>query len=78
MKHQKIRNHKCNFLKLHIIKNYFLYSLKNGVVKSMFTVNVFQILLFEVRLVLGHAERVLGSERVKFSVKNKKENSVFA
>ena len=32
--------------------------------KTMFTHTVFEILLFEVRLVLGLAQRVPGSERV--------------
>ena len=41
--------------------------------KSLFTVTVFRILVFEVRLVLGYAELVLGRERVKYSVKNEKK-----
>ena len=38
----------------------------------MFTLTVFEILLFEGRSVLGPAQRVPGSERVKFSVKIQK------
>ena len=39
--------------------------LKNVPVKITFTLTVFEILLFEGRLVLGPAQRVAGSERVK-------------
>ena len=39
--------------------------------KASFTLSVFDILLFKDRLVLGHAKRIAGSERVKLSVKNK-------
>ena len=65
-----LRTTSVNFITLHILKRIFYYYLKNGVVKSLFTVTVFRILVFEVRLVLGYAERVLGRERVKYSVKN--------
>ena len=40
------------------------YYLKNVLVKTMFTLTVFNILLFEGRSVLGPTHRVPGSERV--------------
>ena len=41
------------------------YSLKNVLVKAMFALTVFEILLFKRRSVLLPAQRVIGSERVK-------------
>ena len=41
--------------------------------KAMFTVTVFEILLFEGRSALWPAHRVTGSKRVKISVKNQKK-----
>ena len=38
----------------------------------MFTVTIFEILLFGSRSLLGAAQRVPGSERVKLLVKNQK------
>ena len=38
----------------------------------MFTLTIFEILLFEGRSVLGPAQQAPGSEIVKFSVKNEK------
>ena len=43
-------------------------SLKMVIVKAKFTLTVFKILLFEGRSILGHAQRVPGDERVKFSI----------
>ena len=43
----------------------------------MFTVTVFEILLFDCRSVLRPAQRVQGSEKIKFSVKNQKKCSAF-
>ena len=42
--------------------------------KVLFTLDVFEILLFECRSVLSPSQRDTGSERVKFSVKNKLKN----
>ena len=41
------------------------YYLKNVLVKTMFTLTIYKILLFEGRSVLGPARRVPGSERVQ-------------
>ena len=41
------------------------YSLKNVLVKAMFALTVFEILLFKRRSVLLPAQRAIGSERVK-------------
>ena len=49
-----------------------VYSLKNFLLKAMFTLTVFGILLFKVRLVLALAQRGTCTERIKFSVKNQK------
>ena len=38
----------------------------------MFTLTVFEMLLFETRSLLSHAQRDTGSKMVKFSVKNQK------
>ena len=49
------------------------YSLKEVVFKTMFIVTVLEILLLQSRSVLRSTERVPGSQRIKFSVKNKKK-----
>ena len=41
-------------------------------VKAMFSLTVFEILLFERRLVLCSTQRVTGSKRIKILVKNQK------
>ena len=46
-------------------------------VKTMFTLTVFEILLFKSRLVFSPAQQGTGSERVKVSVKNQKKYSYF-
>ena len=48
----------------------FRASLKELIAKTMFTITVLEILLFEGTSVLGSAHRVPANERVKFSVKN--------
>ena len=45
---------------------------KNVLLKAMFTLTVFEILLFEGRLVLAPAQRCTWSKRVKFSLKKQK------
>ena len=52
------------------IRKLIEYSLKNIPVKAMFTITVFEILLFEGRSVLSLTQQGTGSERV--SVKNQK------
>ena len=61
-------------INLDIIRKFIQYTLKkkNVVVKSVFTLTVFEIWLLESRLVLSSAQRGTGKERVKFSVKVKK------
>ena len=59
-------------INLDIIRKLIKYSLKKLPVKAIFTLTVFEILLFEGRSVLRPAQRVTGSERVKISVKNQK------
>ena len=46
------------------------YSLKNVLVKTRFTLITFKILLFKGRLVLGPAQRVPGTEKVKDILKD--------
>ena len=64
-------------INLDIIKKLIEYSLEGFPVKARFFLIVLEILLFEARLVLGLAERITGSERVKISVKNQENCSAF-
>ena len=57
---------------MNVIRRPIIYSLKNVRLKAMFTLTVFEILLFKVRWVLTPAQWGTWSERVKFSVKNQK------
>ena len=59
-------------INLHIIRKLIEYFLKNICVKVMFTLTVFEILLFEGRSLLTPAQRGTRSERVQISVKIKK------
>ena len=52
-------------INLHNIRKLIKYSLKIVLVRAMFTTTVFEILLFEGRLVLSPAKRGTESERVK-------------
>ena len=52
--------HSCRKTGLKLIK----YTLKNVLVKAMFTLTVFEILLFEVRSILWPAQRITLSKRV--------------
>ena len=67
------RTTSANFINLHIIRKAMEYSLKEVVFKTMFIVTVLEILLLQSRSVLRSTERVPGSQRIKFSVKNKKK-----
>ena len=58
---------------LQIIRKLIEYSLKKVHVKAMFSFSVFEILLFQCRLLLSTALRGTRSERVKFSVQNQKK-----
>ena len=49
-----------------IIRKFIEYFLKKVLVKAMFTLTVFGILLFEGISVLGPGQRGTGSERVSF------------
>ena len=52
-------------INLHTISNLIKYSFKMASVKALFTLTVFQILLFECRPVLPPDQRGIRSERVK-------------
>ena len=68
----KLRTTSAKSINLHTIRKLVEYSLNNPLVKAIFTLTVFEILLSEGRSVLSPAERGTGSERVKVSVKNQK------
>ena len=68
----KLRTTSAKSINLHTIRKLVEYSLNNLLVKAIFTLTVFEILLSEGRSVLSPAERGTGSERVKVSVKNQK------
>ena len=58
---------------MHVITELIEYFLKSVYVILMFTLTVFEILLFQGKSVLGPSQQVQGSDRVEFSVtKNKK------
>ena len=59
-------------INLHIIRKLIEYFLKNICVKTMFTLPVFEILLFKGRSLLTPAQRGTRSRRVQISVKIKK------
>ena len=59
-------------INLYPIRKLIKYSLKNVRLKAIFTLTVFEILLFKRTLVLSPAQSVRGSERVKVSVKSQK------
>ena len=52
-------------INLVIIRKFIKYSLKNVLVKTMFILTFFEILMFEGRSVLAPAQQGTGSERVK-------------
>ena len=66
----KIKN--VETISLHIIRNLMKKSFKMLLVETMFTLTVFQILLFEVFLVLRPTQRFPGIKLVKFNWKTKK------
>ena len=59
-------------INLHAISKPIEYSLKNILVKAIFTSTVFKILLFVGRFVLSPAQQGIRSEWVEVSVENKK------
>ena len=59
-------------INLQTIRKLIEYSLEIVLVKTMFTLTVFEILLSQGRSVLWPAQQVIGSKRVKVSVKNQK------
>ena len=59
-------------MNLHTIRRLIEYSLKNVLVKAMFTPSVSEILMYEGRSVLTPAQRGTRNERVKVSVKKQK------
>ena len=59
-------------INLHIIRKLIEYFLKNICVKAMFTLTVFEILLFKGRSLLTPAQRGTRSKRVQILVKIKK------
>ena len=65
-------------LNLDINTKFIKYSLKNILVKTMFSVNDFKILLFKARLVLWPADQITGTQKVKISLKNQKEMFEFS
>ena len=50
---------------MHTIKKLIEYSLKNVIVKAMFTLTVFEILLFEGRSVFSSTQEVQGAKGLK-------------
>ena len=60
---------------LHIIRKLIEYSLKNVLVRAMFTLTAFEIFLSKGRLVLSPAQRGTGSERVNNQL-IKKQSSI--
>ena len=60
-----LRNTDAKSINLHTIRKLAECSLKNVLVKAMFTLTVFEILLSDGRSVLSPAQRGTGSERVK-------------
>ena len=66
------RTNEAKSINLHIISKLIKNSLEKFRVKTVFTATVFEILLFEGRSVLGPAQRVPASERVRFPMKSQK------
>ena len=66
------RTTRAKSINLHTIRKLIEYSLKNVLVKAMFTPSVFEILMHEGRSVLTAAQRGTRNEGVKVSVKKQK------
>ena len=69
-----IKNYKTTSVKsmnLDIIRQLKEYPLKIVFVKAMFTLTIFNIILFEGRSILWPAQRVTGNERVNYFLKKK-------
>ena len=65
-----VRTKSSKTITWYTIRKFLQYSLKNFLVKAIFTLTVFEILLFQGRLVLSPTQQGTGSVRVKVSVKN--------
>ena len=66
-----LRTTNAKSINLHVIKKFIKYSFKNVPVKAIFTLTIFEMLLFEDRLVLLPTQRGTGSERVNINIKHK-------
>ena len=66
------RTTRAKSINLHTIRKLIEYSLKNVLVKAIFTPSVFEILMHEGRSVLTAAQRGTRNEGVKVSVKKQK------
>ena len=71
------RTKNAKLINLDIIKNLIIYSLEKIAVKLMFSLSVFNIVLFRRRSVLGPVQWDPTNDRVKFSVKNRKIARLF-
>ena len=60
-----LRTASAKSINLHAFRKLIKYYLQNVPVKVVFTVTVFEILLYEGRLLLSPAQRGAGNERVK-------------
>ena len=67
-----LRTTNAKSISLNAIRKLIEYSFKNLLVKAVFTLAVFEILLFVSRTVLSPAQRGTGSERVKVLAKSQK------
>ena len=74
---RKQRTTSAASINLDISRKFTKYSLENILIKAVFIVTVFEILLFERRSVFAPAQRGAEGERVNFSVKNQKKCSAF-
>ena len=58
---------KCgNYISLSINRNFYEYSSKNGILRTIFTLTVYKVLFFESRLVLGAVQQIPGSKMFGF------------
>ena len=67
-----VRTKSSKTINWYTIRKLLQYFLKNFLVKAIFTLSVFEILLFQGRLVLSPTQQGTGSVRLKVSVKNQK------
>ena len=62
----KLRSTSAKSINLHTIRKFIEYSSENFLIKAMFPLDTFEILLFKGRSVLSLAQRGTESERVNF------------